>query len=230
MLQGIIRPQEGSVNVDGQDLRLIDLAHLRYNVACVTQTPHFFRGTIRENIMLPYPGAGSARVSWASELVGLDEDIDLLSDGYETEIEENGGNLSVGMRHKIALARALIRNPRILILDEALAHFDLESEHEVRQKIPDIASGRTLLLIAHRISHARECDLILVMKDGQLIETGKHEDLIAKKGVYAEMWTQELNLIGVPQTQTKSVKRGWGAARKDAPTVKQPTSTQEETT
>ncbi|SCA55702.1 putative Toxin RTX-I translocation ATP-binding protein [Candidatus Terasakiella magnetica] len=240
MIQGIVRPQDGTVTIDGHDLRLMDLAHLRYNVACVTQTPHFFKGTIRENIMQPFPGAGSARVIWAAEMVGLDADVDGLSDGYETQIEEGGSNLSVGMRHKIALARALIRNPRILILDEAFAHFDLDTENAVRQRMPDIASGRTLLVIAHRISHARECDHILVMKDGHLVENGKHEDLIAKKGVYAEMWKRELNLIGLPQTQiekpepenakvetaakvdqtakttqsTPPRKRGWGARRK----------------
>jgi len=182
MIQGIIRPHEGNVNIDGQDLRLIDLSHLRYNVACVTQTPHF-------------------------------EDIDKLPDGYETEIEEGGGNLSVGMCHKIALARALIRNPRILILDEALAHFDLESEHEVRKKLPDIASGRTLILIAHRISHARECDHVFVMDKGRLVEQGKHDDLIAQKGVYADMWNREVNLIGIPQTLPQPIRRGWGKKR-----------------
>jgi len=213
MIQGIIRPHEGNVNIDGQDLRLIDLSHLRDNVACVTQTPHFFRGTIRENIMMPFPGAGTARVTWASELVGLNEDIDKLPDGYETEIEEGGGNLSVGMCHKIALARALIRNPRILILDEALAHFDLESEHEVRKKLPDIASGRTLILIAHRISHARECDHVFVMDKGRLVEQGKHDDLIAQKGVYADMWNREVNLIGIPQTLPQPIRRGWGKKR-----------------
>ncbi len=228
MIQGIIRPQEGSVNIDGQDLRLIDLSHLRYNVASVTQTPHFFRGTIRENIMLPYPGAGTARVTWAAELVGLAADIEKLHDGYETEVEEGGGNLSDGMRHKIALARALIRNPSILILDEALAHFDLDSEHEVRKKLPDIASGRTLILIAHRISHARECDKILVLEDGQLVEQGKHDELVAKGGVYAAMWERELKLIGLPQTSSeaaavKPARRGWGARRGTAPT--QPKST-----
>ncbi|WP_135077527.1 peptidase domain-containing ABC transporter [Terasakiella sp. SH-1] len=223
LIQGIIRPQNGSITIDGHDLRLMDLAHLRYNVACVTQTPHFFKGTIRENIMQPFPGAGSARVTWAAELVGLDVDIDQLSNGYETEIEEGGSNLSVGMRHKIALARALIRNPRILILDEAFAHFDLETEHAVRQKMPDIASGRTLILIAHRISHARECDQILVMKEGRLVESGKHEDLVAQKGVYADMWKQELNLIGLPQVEQSTPattvppqRRGWGARKRPA--------------
>ena len=228
MIQGIVRPQEGSVTIDGQDLRLIDLSHLRYNVACVTQTPHFFQGTIRENIMLPYPGAGTTRVTWAAELVGLNEDIDLLPDGYETEVEEEGGNLSVGMRHKIALARGLIRNPSILVLDEALAHFDLESEHEVRKKLPDIAAGRTLILIAHRISHARECDKILVMDGGELVEFGKHDELVAKKGVYADMWHRELNLIGLPQTTAEAQKQpvrkgGWGARRKATSAVQQPT-------
>ncbi|MDV7339588.1 peptidase domain-containing ABC transporter [Terasakiella sp. A23] len=221
LIQGIVRPQAGSVEIDGQDVRLIDLPHLRYNVCCVTQTPHFFRGTIRDNIMQPYPGCGAARVSWAAELVGLDVDVDQLPEGFETEIEEGGVNLSDGVRHKIALARALIRNPRVLILDEALAHFDLDTETEVRKKMPDIAAGRTLILIAHRISHARECDQILVMDDGKLVESGNHDDLIKNDGTYAAMWRRELHLVGAEQKPTQPAKRGWGARRRAA----QPTTT-----
>lgn len=226
MIQGIIRPQEGSVNIDGQDLRLIDLAHLRYNVACVTQTPHFFRGTIRDNILITYPGAGSQRVSWAANLVGLDVDVDALPDGFETDVEEGGANLSVGMRHKIALTRALIRNPPIIILDEALAHFDLESERDVRKRLPDIASGRTMVMIAHRISHAKANDLILVMDRGRLVEQGKHEDLVAKKGLYAALWRQELELVGVPpvtfkKTAKPSRKTGWGKSKARPPSSDQ---------
>ena len=197
LIQGLIRPDEGTVTIDGQDVRNIDLGHLRINVAAVTQETTFFKTSIRDNIMKPYPNAPIARLLWASKMVGLHEDVDRLPDGYETMLNESASNLSAGQRKKVAMARALIRNPKVLILDEALCNFDLESEFAIRTQMPQINSGRTLILVTNRLSQVADCDLILVMDQGRLVQQGTHESLVRELGLYAELWTKEMALMDV---------------------------------
>ena len=191
----------GRITIDGQDIRTMDLGHLRINVAAVTQESTLFKATIRDNIMKPYPNATMARVLWASKMVGLHGDVERMADGYETMIEEGGANFSGELRQKIAITRALIRNPKILILDEALSNFDIESEIAIKMKMSEINSGRTLIIITNRLSQIMDSDLILVMKEGVLVQSGSHEELAHQPGLYADLWRKELSLSGVAHVE-----------------------------
>ncbi len=195
-IQGMLKPDEGTIAVDNQDLRSINLGQLRMNVSVVPQETILFKGSVRENIMKPSPGATMAQVLWASKLVGLHEDIEDMADGYETNLEAGGMNLSESIRKKIAMARALIRNPRILILDEPFSSFDVESEIAIRDHLNKIGRGRTLIIISSRVSHVMDCEQILVMDHGRVVDTGNHENLVGKTGVYQERWWLEEMLIG----------------------------------
>jgi len=197
LMQGIIRPEEGAVKADNQDLRLIDLSYFRYSVACVNESVHLFKGTVRDNIVLPLPGATSARIAWATDLAGLTPDLEALPDGLETHVEEDGANLDNNLRYKIALSRALIRDPRILILDNLLAHFDLDNEQILRQQLPHIGMGRTLILVANRVSQVQGFEKILVMKQGELVEQGDHQTLLANNAHYTELWRKERALSAI---------------------------------
>lgn len=214
LMQGMVRPSHGDVLADGQDIRLIDLSYFRYHIACVTESVHLFRGTVRENILLPLPGATTSRLNWVTDLVGLTKDLDRLSDGLETEVDEDGSSLSEDVRLKIALARALIRDPKILILDEILSRFDLENEQAMLNRLPQIAMGRTLILMASRTSHVRGFEKILVMDRGELIEQGNHQSLLEQNGHYRKLWQQEQKIAGIPtttyqtQAQTQQTQAG----------------------
>ncbi len=196
-IQRLLRPDEGTISIDGQDLRNMDLGHLRLNVTAVTQDNTFFRGTIRDNIMKPFPNAPNARLLWATKLVGVDKDIDRMADGYETVIDEGALNLSTSQRQKIALARALIRNPKVLILDEAFSNFDVDNQLSIRDHLAQINNGRTLIVVTNRLSQAAESDLILVMENGRIAQQGTHHELKSVAGLYADLWRKELLLVGV---------------------------------
>ena len=172
------------------------------NIAVVTQETCLFKGTVRDNIMKPSPGASMAQVLWASKLVRLHEDVEQMADGYETHLEEGGANLSECQRKKIAMARALIRNPRILILDELYSILDIESEIAVKNRMSKIGRGRTLIIISNRSSHVMDCDQILVMDHGKLVQSGTHKELVAKQGVYQERWWLEERLVGATLSST----------------------------
>ena len=201
-IQGTLRPDEGTITVDGEDLRSVDLGHLRMNIAVVNQDACLFKGSIRSNILKPSPGSTMAQVLWASKMVGLHEDIESLADGYETILEESGANLSECLCKKIAIARALIRNPRILVLDEPFASFDVESEIMIKDRLSEIGRGRTLIIISSRISHVMDCDQILVMEQGKVVQTGIHNELVATGGVYKERWRMEETLMGPAYSPT----------------------------
>ncbi len=197
IIQGLIKPQEGNIYIDGIDMRTIDMRHLRVNTSLVGNDNTFFTETIRENILRPMPTASMERVIWASKMVALHDTVEDMPDGYETKLEEKGANLSEGQRKKIALARALIRNPKIIMMDEALSGLGLDDEISIRNNMPEIRNGRTMLVVTHHLSQIIDSDLILVMNsDGELAEQGKHQELIAKGGVYADLWKKELMLRG----------------------------------
>ncbi len=192
LLLGLYLPTDGKVLIDGRDLTGISLRSLRQQIGVVDQDTFLFGGTIQENISIAHPEASVEEIVTAAHLAGADEFIQLLPMGYETEIGEGGGMLSGGQRQRLAIARALLGSPRLLILDEATSHLDSESERIIQNNLKTILQGRTSLIIAHRLSTVRNADLILVLDRGLLVESGTHNELIAKKGHYFYLNQQQL--------------------------------------
>lgn len=192
MVQRFYIPQTGRVKIDGVDLALVDTSWLRRNTGVVLQDTFLFNRTIRENIALTNPSVSMEAVIQAAKMAGAHEFILQLPDAYDTQLDERGGNLSGGQRQRIAIARALIANPRILILDEATSALDYESERILANNMRYIAKGRTVLIIAHRLSAVRHADRIVVMEDGSISETGTHGQLLQKQGEYAQLWNLQM--------------------------------------
>lgn len=182
-------PTSGRVLIDGQDIRAVTLASLRRQLGVVPQEPFLFAGTIRDNIAFARPSARDDEVLEAVDAVGLDDLINRLPDGIHTLVHERGQSLSSGERQLIALARAFIVQPRVLVLDEATSNLDLESETRVEKALDVVLQGRTAILIAHRLSTAMRADRIVVIDQGRVIEMGSHSDLVAGDGLYASMYT-----------------------------------------
>jgi ATP-binding cassette, subfamily B, bacterial HlyB/CyaB len=157
----------------------------------VLQDSFLFRGTVRENIAAAKPDATIEEVVEAARLAGADEFIDRLPKGYDTNIEEGSSNLSGGQRQRLAIARALITRPRLLILDEATSALDAESEAIVQANLMDIARGRTVIIVSHRLANLVPADQILVLDRGLLIDAGKHHELLGRCGVYQHLWQQQ---------------------------------------
>jgi ATP-binding cassette subfamily B protein len=181
-------PTSGQVFVDGIDLREIDLTAYRQQLGVVPQEPFLFTGTVRDNIAYGRPEAADAEVEAAARAVGAHHFIADLPDGYRTAISERGRSLSAGQRQLIALARAQLVDPVILLLDEATANLDLNAEAKVRDAMATVASSRTTVLVAHRLPTARTADRIIVLSDGRVVEEGDHDTLVRAGGRYAEMW------------------------------------------
>ena len=178
----------GSILIDGTDLREIQRASLTRRMSVVLQEPYLFSGTIADNIRYGRLDATDEEIAAAASAVGAHAFVDRLPEGYDTELHERGMNLSVGQRQLIAFARAVIAEPRILILDEATANIDTHSERLIQQALRTILRGRTSLVIAHRLSTIRSADRIVVMRDGEIVELGNHEELIAEDGIYADLY------------------------------------------
>lgn len=188
LLQRIYRPQAGRVLIDGQDLAQADLSWLRRNIGVVLQESRLFDGSVRDNIAITRPTATQAEVTRAAELAGADDFVRQLPQGYDYEVGEGGCNLSGGQRQRVAIARALIANPAVLILDEATSALDYESEALIQRNLAQIGANRTLLIVAHRLASVRDCDQILVLDRGQIIDRGTHNELISRDGLYADLW------------------------------------------
>ena len=180
--------QDGEILIDGHDLRTIERASLTRRMSVVLQEPYLFSGTIANNIRYGRLDATDAEIEEAARAVGASEFIERLDERYDTELHERGLNLSVGQRQLIAFARAVVAEPRILILDEATANIDTHSERLIQQALRTILRGRTSLVIAHRLSTIRSADRIVVMRDGEIVEIGSHEELIALDGIYADLY------------------------------------------
>jgi ATP-binding cassette, subfamily B, bacterial len=178
----------GSVRVDGVDVRDYDLASYRHHLGVVPQEPYLFPGTVRDAIAYGRPDASDAEVEAAARGVGAIEMIARLSGGFRHQVSERGRNLSAGQRQLIALARAYLVNPAILLLDEATAALDLAAEYEVNRATDQLAARRTTLVVAHRLTTASRADRIVVVADGRIAESGTHDDLLAAEGPYAAMW------------------------------------------
>ena len=191
MIQGIHTAQEGLVLLNGNDIRHIDLPHLRRSVGIVLQDNILFRGTIRDNIAAGRPDATQDEVLEAARMAGADEFIDRLPHVYQTMVEENGTNLSGGQRQRIAIARALLLHPRLLIFDEATSALDPESEAVIQQNLADIARGRTMIIVSHRLSSLVDADSILVLERGAVVDFAPHETLLERCDIYRHLWQQQ---------------------------------------
>jgi subfamily B ATP-binding cassette protein HlyB/CyaB len=191
LLQGINREYEGFLKIDGTDLREINLAHLRRSFGVVLQDNFLFRGTIRDNIVAGRPGLTLEDAVRAARLAGAEEFIERMPGGYETFIQEGSTNLSGGQKQRLAIARALVCDPRILILDEATSALDPESEALVNANLQRIARGRTMVIVSHRLSSLTECDLTLVLDQGKVMDIGPHRELVERCPVYRQLWLQQ---------------------------------------
>jgi ATP-binding cassette subfamily B protein len=191
LLQLLHSNYEGLIKIDGNDLRAIDVDHLRASIGVVLQENFLFQGKVRETIADAKSDSTLEEVIRAARLAGAEEFIDRLPLGYETHIYEGSPNLSGGQRQRLAIARALINNPRILILDEATSALDAESEAIVNANLLRIAAGRTLVVISHRLSSLVAADQIMVLERGRVYDIGRHDELLARCDIYSALWHQQ---------------------------------------
>lgn len=204
LIQRLYTPSGGRILIDGMDLNLVDIAWLRRQIGVVGQDTLLFNRTVRENIALGDPSLSMEEVMDAAKLAGAHEFILEMLDGYDSLIGERGAKLSGGQRARIAIARALATNPKLLLLDEATASLDYESERLVQDNMTRITQGRTVLIVAHRLSTLRLADRILVLDGGRLVESGHHSQLIAQKGRYASLY-QAHQVLEAPQAMAVAV-------------------------
>jgi ABC-type multidrug transport system fused ATPase/permease subunit len=181
----------GSVLIDGKNVRSITQQSLRSQVGIVTQEPFLFSGTIMENIRYGKLSANDEEIINAARAANADEFITRLPNGYKTDIGERGKLLSQGQRQLIAIARAILADPRLLIMDEATANIDTRTEVIIQKALRQLLKGRTSFVIAHRLSTIRNADMILVVQDGEIVERGAHAELLSKNGLYAELYNRQ---------------------------------------
>jgi ABC-type multidrug transport system fused ATPase/permease subunit len=181
-------PRDGRITIDDHDLREVTQASLRRQLGIVPQEGFLFAGTVTENIAFGRPDAAARDVVSAAETIGANDFILRLEDGYETDLQERGSRLSLGQRQLIALARALLADPRILILDEATSSVDIGTERKIEQALRTLLAGRTAFVIAHRLSTIRDADVIVVLEHGQIVEQGTHDELLRKRGLYTSLY------------------------------------------
>lgn len=191
LVQGLYLPSSGSVLIDGVDTNQIEMSDLRKSIGVVAQQEFFFTGTVRENLAFYAPDAPLELLIAAAKVAGIHDKIQTMGSGYDTMLSEGGQNLSGGEKQRMAIARALLHQPRILIFDEATSALDSESERHIQTAMDTIRKGRTLMVVAHRLSTIKGADLILVMDQGQIVEAGNHQALLEKKGLYFHLCNQQ---------------------------------------
>jgi len=191
LIQGLYSVQEGIVRFDRTDAREIELAHLRRQIGVVLQENFLFRGTVRENIAAAKPEAAFEEIVAAADAAGAAEFIERLPQGYNTMLEENASNLSGGQKQRLSIARTLLTKPRILVLDEAASALDPESEAIFINNLSRIAVGRTVIMISHRLSTLVNANAILVMQQGKLMDSGRHQELLTRCQTYQQLWNQQ---------------------------------------
>lgn len=192
LIPRLLDPPPGTLFIDGHDVRTIPLDHLRASIGMVPQEPFLFSLSLGENIAFGVASATAERIAEAARQAGLEEDILGFPHGLDTLVGERGITLSGGQKQRTALARALLRNPRILILDDALSSVDTQTEERILQHLRQVMRGRTSLIISHRISTIRDADKIVVLDQGQIVEEGTHEELLARGGLYADLYEKQL--------------------------------------
>lgn len=212
-------PSAGAVSIDGHDLRGVTLHSLRSQLGVVPQEPFLFGGTIRDNLVFARPDASDDELTEAVRLVGLDQLVDELPDGIDSLVHERGSSLSAGERQLLALARAFLARPRVLVLDEATSSLDLSAEARIEAALDVLLEGRTAVIIAHRLATARKADRIGVIEEGRLVEMGSHDELVTMGGRYAAMfatWSSHMSNAESPLTTSPT---------EDPPTETSPTQT-----
>lgn len=205
LVQRLYVPESGRVLIDGVDLSTVDTAWLRRQIGVVLQENFLFNRTIRENIALIDPSTAMEKIIAAAKLAGAHEFIIELPQGYDSMVGEQGSNLSGGQRQRLAIARALLNNPRILIFDEATSALDYESERLIQDNMVHICKDRTVFIIAHRLTTVRQCNRIIVMEKGNIVEQGSHDELIDISGYYAKLHSYQsqkpsLHTVAEPTT------------------------------
>jgi len=191
LIQRLYVPNGGTIYIDGVDIRHMNPKWLRNNIGVVLQENYLFSGTIKDNIALSRPDAPMEYIIKAAQVAGAHEFISELPEGYDTQVGERGAALSGGQRQRIAIARALIINPRILIFDEATSALDYESEKIIQNNMDMIKDGKTMFIVAHRLTTVKNCDVILVLDKGEIVERGSHNELMKLKGYYYKLYTQQ---------------------------------------
>ena len=186
-----LNPKSGLITIDNQDVSKIKLSTYRKNLGVVLQDEFLFEGTIRENILFPRPNATEAELQNAVKAAYVNEFTDRFDDGLDTLIGERGVKLSGGQRQRLAIARAILANPKIIILDEATSSLDTESEALIQKSLSELMKERTTIVIAHRLSTIKQADQILVIEAGNIVERGTHDQLIEKQGRYYELYTYQ---------------------------------------
>lgn len=192
LIQRLYIPTEGEIYIDSVDIKHLNPVWLRKNIGVVLQENYLFSGTIRENIAMPIPDAPMELIINVAKIAGAHEFISKLPEGYDTIVGERGSTLSGGQKQRIAIARALITDPRILIFDEATSALDYESEKIVRQNMKLIKEGRTVIVIAHRLTTVKDCDLIIAIDNGVIVEVGSFKQLMRKKGYFYKLYSQQV--------------------------------------
>ncbi len=191
LLIRLYEPVEGRILYDGTDIREFTLSSLRSRIAVVTQEPIIFSDTIRNNIIFGMENVSEEQFLNAVKIARVSEFVDRLKDGYDTVVGERGHTLSGGQKQLICLARAILKNPQILLFDEITASLDSHSEKVLHQAIENAMQNRTVVFVAHRLATVRNMDKIVVLKDGRIEETGTHQQLIEKNGFYAKLWAYQ---------------------------------------
>ncbi|USI72798.1 peptidase domain-containing ABC transporter [Sphingomonas morindae] len=192
LIQRLYLPEAGQIRLDGRPAEDVHTAWLRRQIGVVLQENLLFNRTVHENIALAAPKMPRAKVIAMARLAGADEFIRALPEGYDTRIVERGANLSGGQRQRLAIARALARDPRILIFDEATSALDFETEAIIQANMKQIVAGRTVIIVAHRLAAVRDCDRIIGLRDGRIVESGSHAELLAAGGLYAGLWALQV--------------------------------------